>query len=205
MSMLILVGVTLILWGIAGVLIFTPVRTKANRWYGGYLFSVSLGLLVAIFKEFKEFITPAALVQIALLELVIHFLCAASFRFSPYLILRASLSYSAQLNRKWEQRLGTLLLIPVLVTFLLDWIIPQSGALLLYLDYSPLFWTVVIWAVPYGISANLLFFQAYHNESNMTIKRQKLLVFIVTLLPWHYYISAILRRHGGVTIFGGKT
>jgi DNA-binding CsgD family transcriptional regulator len=172
-----LISITIIIYAIIIALICAPkTKERTNLWYATALVFGSLGYPVAILRDY---VIPST--NNATIELIAHFLAAVSYRFSTYFLLMAGMSYSHFFNDSWKSRLKYIALIPCFSTFILDFIFPSKGFLSLYLLYSSIFWTVSVWAVPYGIAGVFLFIHAYYVETNLKRKRNKALICIFSI------------------------
>jgi DNA-binding CsgD family transcriptional regulator len=171
-------------------------KEKTNVWYAIFLFTSGMGYPVSILRYYILPVTN----DNAIIKIIAQFISAFGFRFSPYFLLQAGLSYSNLLSMQWKRRLTYLLLIPGIITFILDFVFVGEGFLTQHIYESSLFWTVSIWAVPYGLLGNFLVFHAYYTEQNRKRKKQKLATFLITL-PTIFIIvidygSSILKING---------
>jgi DNA-binding CsgD family transcriptional regulator len=165
------ISLIIILW-----LCIPKTKRKTNIWYAVFLASASLGYPVAVFRDA---IIPVT--QQKTMILIAYFLVAMSYRFSPYFLLMAGLSYSNFIKNPWKNIIIYFTLIPCLATLILDYIFLAGGFLSVQIFHSSLFWTVSIWALPYGILGILFFIYAYFAELNSKRKKFKLFVSLINL------------------------
>ncbi len=173
-----LIVLTIVIFTLATILLCVPkTKDKTNIWFAVFLYASGMGYPVSILRYYiLPFIDHNVLVKITS-----QFISAFGFRFSPYFLLQAGISYSSLFSLKWKKRLTYLLLIPGIITFILDFIFINEGFFTKHIYESPLFWDVSIWAVPYGFLGNFLIFHAYYTEENIKRKKQKLATFLITL------------------------
>lgn len=171
------VSVLLLLWMISGLLFFIQVKEKYNYWYSGFIFSVGLGILCEIILV--NIVPNTANPE--LFKLIARLLSALSYWLSPYFLLLVGLSVSRLFNEKIKHRLNYILLLPIVISFISNLIFPETGFLTVFLDYSPNFWILVIWGTLYGLIGNFMLIYSYFTEQNLRLKREKLLVCIITV------------------------
>lgn len=190
-----LVLVLLLLWGIVAIIIlYNDVENKFNYWYSGLIFSVSLGLLCEIIRNNIVPIT----INREILELIARFLSALSYRLSPYFGILAGVAMYYQDKRK--MKISIVLFLPVILGFIVDFIYPEASFITVFPDYSPFFWTIVIWAVPYGLITDTLMVLSYTKEKSQRFKQQKLLTCILMLpmmilMTSAYLVPLFFRTH----------
>lgn len=127
--MTILIIISIVISLIIFILLCAPkTKEKTNIWYAAFLASAGMGFPVAILRDY---IIPATHNKIIIH--ISYFVAAVSYRFSPYFLLTAGMSYSNFINDTWKNRLKYLTLIPCFATFVLDFIFPSKGFLSLYL------------------------------------------------------------------------
>jgi DNA-binding CsgD family transcriptional regulator len=152
-------------------------KSKTNLWYAAFLFTAGLGYPVSMLRYY---IIPA-INNNKTLTLFSQLLSAVSFRFAPYFLLLAGISYSDFMNEHLKGKVKSLLLIPVVLTFIVDFIFPDIGFIRQHIYEHSWFWLTAIWAVPYGVLGNAFFFKAYYSETSPKRKRRKLAIFLITL------------------------
>lgn len=174
-------GVALfIVWSMAIILYFMRARDKTNLWFSGVFFVQGLGVLEGMVEAM---LIPEAGAELQRLWLIRRFLATVCLRFFPYFLLVAGVSYTETFNLWWKRRLKYLALIPVLIVFGLDLLFIERSFLRVDLPQSSLYWATQIWAVPYYLIANYLFFRAYRRETDRAGRCQKLLILIALALP----------------------
>ena len=178
-----------IMWSISLIFLFMKSKEKTNLWFSGLFFIQGLGVLEAIVEVL---IIPHAVKNVQTLWVIRRFLAAFCFRFFPYFLIMAGVSYSRFFNSKIKEWLKYLLFLPLVIAFALDLVFIKDGFLNTDLPQSRIFWMTHIWAVPYYLFSNYLFFYAYHTESEKQEKQQKLLVFIILALPTLLIMTATL-------------
>lgn len=215
---MILVITLFIIWSMAIILLFMQSKEKTNIWFGGLLFIQGLGICEAIVEIL---IIPHAAQNTSLLWIIRRFLAALCFRFFPYFLIMAGVSYSGLIHPEWKKRLKFILFLPVMIAFGLDLIFIKEGFIYLDLPVSPLRWVTHIWAVPYYLFANYFFYQEYRIETNKQKRIHKLLIFIVLAFPtmlimlatvtiapsqdwWQYLLAQSLMLIGVFLFFLGK-
>jgi hypothetical protein len=177
--MLIPAIITLILWTIGVILLLSPAtETKFTKWYSVFIFALSLGYPVEMFNMYVNNHPSESLHS---LQIVFNYISAISFRFCPYLILQAAISYLPNIDIKIKKKLHYLLTIPIIAAFIIDFIFPKYGPQTIYLHLSRMFWTTSSWAVPYGFIGVFLFLYEFLKEKNPKKKRNKLFVVILNL------------------------
>jgi len=166
------------------IILYNNMENKFNYYYSGLIFSISLGLLCEIIRndiipitDYKEGF-----------ELFSRVLSAFSYRLSPYFaILAGSEMYYKGKNKKM---INIVLFLPIILGFIVDFIYPETSFITLFPDNSPLFWTIVIWAVPYGLITYILLVLSYYKEKSQWLKQQKLLACILMLPTIIFMVSA---------------
>ncbi len=169
-----------IMWSISLIFLFMRSREKTNLWFSGLFFVQGLGVLEAIVEVL---IIPRAFKNVGILWVIRRFLATFCFRLFPYCLIMAGVSYSIFFNSKIKRQLKYIFFIPVIITFVLDFIFIKDGFLYTDLPQSRMFWITHIWAVPYYLFSNFLFFHAHRTEYEKQKKQQKLMVFFVLSLP----------------------
>jgi signal transduction histidine kinase len=169
-----------IMWSISLLFLFMRSKEKTNLWFSGLFFVQGLGVLEAIVEVL---IIPRILENVQVFWVIRRFLATFCFRFFPYCLIMAGVSYADYFNFKMKRRLKFLFLIPIIITFILDFVFAKDGFLYTDLPQSRNYWMTHIWAVPYYLFSNYLFFQTYYVESEKQKKQQKFLVFIALALP----------------------
>jgi two-component system sporulation sensor kinase B len=177
---MILLVMLFIMWSIALLFLFMRSKDKTNLWFSGLFFVQGLGVLEAIVEVL---IIPRALENVQVFWVIRRFLATFCFRFFPYCLIMAGVSYADYFNFKMKRQLKFLFLIPLIITFILDFAFAKDGFLYTDLPQSRNYWMTHIWAVPYYLFSNYLFFQTYYVESEKQKKQQKFLVFIALALP----------------------
>lgn len=173
-----LVIITIVIFSLAAILLWVPkTKEKTNVWFAIFLLSIGMVYPVAIVQYY---ILPKTNNN-TFIKITVQFISAFSFRFSPYFLLQAGISYSNMFAVQWKRRLTYLLPIPGIITFILDFVFIKEGFLTKHICESSLFWDVAIWAVPYGLLGNFFVFHAYYTEQNRKRKKQKLVTLLVTL------------------------
>lgn len=195
--MLIPAIITLILWSIGVILLFSQTKTKFSKWYSAFIFALSLGYPVEMFNMYV-YSNPNE--DLHSLQIIFNYISAVSFRFCPYLILQSSISYLSGVNIKIKKRLHYLLLIPIIAAFIIDFIFPEYGPQTIYLHLSEMFWTTSSWAVPYGFIGIFFFIYEFLKEKDGKKKRSKLVIVILNL-P---LLATIVISYGSTTLEAHK-
>lgn len=173
-----LVVISIVIFSLATILLCVPkTKEKTNVWYAVFLFTSGMGYPVSILRYYILPVTN----DNQFIKITAQFISAFGFRFSPYFLLQAGLSYSNLFSMACKRRLTYLLPIPGIITFILDFVFINEGFLTKHIYESPLFWDVSIWAIPYGILGNFLVFHSYYTEQDRKRKKQKLATFLITL------------------------
>jgi two-component system sporulation sensor kinase B len=208
----------LIMWLMALLLLCMNSAEKTNVWFGRLFFVQGLGVIEALVEVQ---LIPKFLDYLQILWRIRWFLASTCFRLFPYCLIMAGINYFEYKNLKIKKRLTYLLLAPVIITFILDFIFIRDGFLYTDLPKSKIYWITYIWTIPYYLFSNYLFWRAYLKESNAIKKQQRLLVFIVLTLPtmvvmimsvtispspdwWKYFITQCFCSAGVFLYFVGK-
>ena len=174
---------------ISALLCLVRSKNKTNFWFGGFIFALGLGLLA-------DFLDPKPNIHIAQhitsIELLARFCSALSYRFCPYFFLLIGVSVLKFSKSQLKKILYLLLLIPVILSFIYDFLYWDKGFILIYLDYSPNFWLLALWGMAYGITGNLLLFYTFISEKNRTEKLRMLLLFIIALPSFYPLYTAFI-------------
>jgi signal transduction histidine kinase len=164
---------------LATFLYFSRAKNNTNLWYAGYLFAISLGQLAFLINP-----TPIKTVAIAQTfhfhEFLARFLSSLSYRFSPYFLLLIGLEISKIIPANKVKVTNFASSLPLLFGYIWDCLFPKEGFIHIYLDFSKNFYILACWATLYTIIGLSLIFYAYFKENNLSIKRQNLLIFILT-------------------------
>lgn len=192
---MILVLVLLLLWGIIAIITFyNDIKNKFNYWYSALIFSISLGLLCEIVRYYIVPIT----INKEISELIARVLSALSYRLSPYFAILAGLEMYYQ-NKK-KRKINIVLFLPIILGFIFDFIYPEASFITIFPDYSPFFWTIVVWAVPYGLISYTLMILSFLKEKSQWFKQQKLLtcflmIPIMFLMTSAYLLPLLIHTH----------
>jgi two-component system, sporulation sensor kinase B len=169
-----------VMWAMSLILLFMRSQEKTNLWFSGLFFIQGIGIVEAIVEVLM---IPNSFGNVQVLWMIRRFLATFCFRFFPYSLIMAGVSYSGFFNSKMKRRLKYLLFIPIIITFALDFIFIKDGFLNVDLPQSRIYGVTYIWAVPYYLFSNYLFYHAYRSESEKIKKQQRLLIFVVLSLP----------------------
>jgi two-component system sporulation sensor kinase B len=170
----------LVMWSMAILLLQMNSTEKTNVWFGRLFFVQGLGVIEALIEVQ---LIPMFLDCSQILWRIRWLLASICFRLFPYCLIMAGISYCEFPNFKWKKRLTYLLFVPVIMTFILDFIFVRDGFLYSDLPKSKLYWMTYIWTIPYYLFSNFLFLRACFKESNALKRQQRLLAFVVLALP----------------------
>ncbi len=177
---MLLLAALFVMWSISLIFLFMRSRERTNLWFSGLFFVQGLGVLEAIVEVLM---IPHAFENVGMLWVIRRFLATFCFRLFPYCLIMAGVSYSNFFDPKIKRQLKYIFIIPLIITFILDFMVIKEGFLYIDLPQSRMFWITHIWAVPYYLFSNFLFFHAYRTEYEKQKKQQKLMVFLVLSLP----------------------
>lgn len=152
-------------------------KAKVNIWYSSFIFAMSLGQLAATIDPIP-FHGPRDIIIIR--ELIARFSSALSYWFSPYFILLIGIEINGIFKPFQKKIWRILLLIPIAIGFLINFIDSQNGFLYTYLDFSKKFYIVSFWGCVCTLTSNILNVHSIFIEKNQRVKRQKALIAIIT-------------------------
>ena len=94
---MILLVTLFIMWSISLLFLFMRSQEKTNLWFSGLFFVQGLGVLEAIIEVI---LIPRASNNLQMLWLIRRFLATFCFRFFPFCLIMAGISYSEFFNSK---------------------------------------------------------------------------------------------------------
>ena len=179
-------------------------RGRINAWYSGFILSMSLGQLAAAIDPIPFYgIEDSIIIK----ELIARFLSALSFWFSPYFVLLIGFELFNKSSPFQERIWRLLLLIPIAVGFLINFIDPQNGFLYTYLDFSKNFYIVSIWGCVCAVSSNIIIIHSIFKEKRSKIKRQKAFIAVTTIpsifITYYVYILPLKGPYQFVSLVSG--
>ncbi|MCX7922841.1 MAG: HAMP domain-containing histidine kinase [Clostridia bacterium] len=203
--MLVLLVIVLLINAV--IVLHTNPNEESNRWYGRAFFIASCGALSSVIQYVlipfvQENISNNNTI-IFLLSFFSHIVSSLGYCFGPYCFLVFALTYSQIFKNHWtklKNRVLLLLLIPIAITYILNFSVPENSLLNAYMGSSRFFWFILVWAIPYGLYAKFLLLYSVFKEKRPRFKQQNLLICfivipIITGAMFNNYIFRALSIH----------
>lgn len=178
--------VLLAIWTIGAIIYLIDPKNKASQWVSAAAIVGGFGFLAGTLDEeirpnleTLSFYHPLMGEVLKYAVQLASFICQAGL---PYTFFMFAVYSSTLIPNRWRTWVGWLGLIPLVLTFFLTPLIPR-----LSLNYE----VMIFWVAPYILAASGLLMLQFFLERDPIVRRERLLVLILAVLPMLFVMFTI--------------